>query len=98
MRPQRYARGARVGEQVAVVGVGCASGLADAGQPPLGPGARVHRSGAQSQAIDLHHLGRPEVSLRNLAARSAPADAGQRTVRRTGSGLSSMGMAGSGSG
>ena len=75
------ARGARVGEEVAVVRVGSAGGLHNAAHEPFGAGAHVHRRGAQPELIDADHLRRPEDSSRSQALQSSPADVGQRTLR-----------------
>ena len=81
---QLDARGARVGEEVAVVSVGSAGGLHNAAQKSLDPGAHVHRRGAQPEPIDADHLSRPEVSSRSQAVHSSPAAVGQRTLKCSG--------------
>ena len=89
---QLDARGARVGEQVTVVGMGGTSDLHDAGQQPLGASAHVHRYAAQPQAIDADHLSRPELNSRSQAAQSPAADIGQWTLRCSGPRRSSKWM------
>lgn len=70
---QLDARGPCVGEQVAVVRLGAAEDLHDAGQKPISAGTHVHGPGGKPQRIDAG----PRSNSRIHVAQSADAEVGQ---------------------
>ena len=79
MHRQLDARGPRIGEQVAVVGMGGTDPGHHAGQQAVGAGAHVHRRGAQPQLVDAER--HPALAIR--VAATARADATGATDPKT---------------
>lgn len=87
------ARGARVGEEVAVMGVRGTQCRDDSGQHPLGARAHVQRLRAQPYFVDADHFSAAAATSRSHAAQCAACEPDHCTVKRVAPRCSSMSAA-----